>query len=215
MLYHHYAELIAFIVGCVVLKKYWLREYKILVLLAGITFLVEISGHVMWIKFHQNNNWLYNIFLPFQCFCFLFLFYKAAIYKSIKHINYALLIFLFAGTAISYCFHRNFIFLNSYASTLYLVLMLIASGCFYIDAILNELEIKLVKQPPFWVATGMLFFTVIYILIFALWNELIKVPYYKLILFYSTIVANTFLYGGLIACFLCLRKTKIFSMPSL
>ena len=169
----------------------------------------------MWVKFRLNNNWIYNLFLPLQCLCILYIFYKVSVNQTIKKMNLILMICMFTGTVITYFIHRSFIFLNSYASALYLILMLISAGCFYIDAIVNDVETSLVKQPAFWLATGLLFFCVIYILIFALWAIIEKLPYYKRILFDSNIIANSFMYGGIIICFLCLRKTKIYYTPSL
>lgn len=208
MQYHHYAELSAFVAGILLVKRDWPFIYKMLVALTALTFLVEISGYLIWTKLKQNNNWLYNLYLPVQCFCILYFFYKVSEYKLVQKINLALIITMFAGTIISYFIHRSFFFLNSYASELYLILMLVAAGLFYIDSIVNDVEIRLVKQPPFWLSTGLLFFCIIYILIFAFWNLIKQVPYYRVILFYSNIVANTFLYGGIIICFLCMRKTR-------
>jgi hypothetical protein len=213
-MYHHYAELFAFLVGCFVVKKQWTIQFKWLVVLAGISFFIELAGHIMWTRYSLNNNWIYNLFLPVQCFIFLYFFYKTMVQKVVRKIVGFLMGAMIAGTVISYFYHGSFTMLNSYASTLYLFLMLIASCLYYLDTIINEVEVSMTRQPSFWVAAGLLFFTVIFILLFALWAVNIKIPYYKVVLNYSVIIANTFLYGGLIAGFLCLHKTKNYYLHS-
>ncbi len=208
MLYHHYAELLAFVAGCLLIRHGWPAPFKWLVFLGGLTFLVEIAGHIMWTKYQLYNNWLYNLFLPIQCSFFLLFFYATSYHRKVKKVIVGLMIIMLVGIVISYSYHQSFYMLNSYASTLYLLLMLIASCLFYVDAIINDLEISMIKQPAFWVAVGLLFFTVVFILLFALWAVNIKIPHYKVVLKYSIIAANTFLYGGLIVSFICLNKIK-------
>jgi hypothetical protein len=208
MQFHHWAELSAWITGCLLVKAAWPAPFKWLVVLAGLSFSVELAGHIMWTQYRLFNNWLYNIFLPIQCILFLYFFYAVALHPTVKKALKVLFVLMAVGQLVAYINHKNFSVLNSYASTLFLFLMLLASCLFYLDAILNNLEISLLKQPAFYIGAGVLFFTVIFILLFAFWAVNISIPHYRQVLKYSIIVANTFLYGGLIAGFVCLNKTK-------
>jgi len=214
MAYHHYAELIAFLAGCLLLNSKWPAHFKWLVALVGLTFVVEIAGHILWTRYRMYNNWLYNLYLPIQCLAFLLFFIKSSTHQVIIKVQKSLLWLMLAGTIITWILHRNFWLLNSHGSTVYLFLMLVASCLFFVDAVVNNVEVRLVKQAPFWVAAGLLFFTVVFILFFALWLVNFTVPYYNTVFSYSVIAANTFLYGGLIASFICLHLTKNYSMHS-
>lgn len=213
MLSHHYIELFAALSALFLFQPKWGGHYKLIIVLLVTTFCVEYCGYLMSREFKVNNNWLYNIFLPFQCFCFLYFFYRESFSRDSARAHLVLLWLIPTVLIISYAIHRDIIFLNSYAANLFLILMLLASGIYFIDAVMHS-RIKMVAHPPFWIASGLLFFTVSYILIFSLWSIITTILHYKLILAYTNIIANLLLYGGIIASLICLRKTSRSSMPS-
>jgi len=206
--YHHYAELAAMASGLLLLRKNWPIPYKMLSALASLTFIVELTGHILWTQFHQNNNWLYNIFVPIQVFTFLWIIYASIqIQKIRKGIRWCFIVMV-AGTGITYFWHDSFKMLNNHAITLYWILLIIACCSFYIDAIENTIQIPLLSQPVFWLSSGILFFCAIFVVRTAIWNLMPQLYNFKQLSIYSNIVANTFMYSGIIACFICLHKTK-------
>lgn len=214
MYYHHYIELISFLTGLFCFKKEWAIPYKLLVVLAGLTFFVEVTGQFLWNQYQYNNHWIYNLFIPLQHFVFLFFIKSAIVDLRVKP---TLLFFIFLAiivVPVTYFFHRNFFILNNYTATAMVFLLFLSSAAYYVDSMLNNIPIVIYKQPPFWIVSGLFFFCVIFIVRFSLWKFIVQIPEYKKILGYTNIVANTFLYGGLIGCFICLEKTKNYKLSS-
>lgn len=199
--------------GLILVRGNWPKQYKLLVLLLVTTFAVEYTGYLLWVNWRINNNFLYNIFLPLQCAFFLYVFYVESLSAGSARVNLVLLGMVPAGLLVTYFIHGSFIYLNSYAANLFLILMLVAAGLYFVYAIMYS-KVKLTTHPPFWIASGLLFFTVSYILVFSFWNIIKTIPYYKVILTYTNIIANLLLYGGIIASLLCLRKARNSYMPS-
>jgi len=215
MLYHHYIELAACLAGLTCYRRYWPLHCQLMVALCLLTVGIEITGHRMWVDHQINNNWLYNLFLPLQAICFLFFFFKETVTRKIRNLQLVLLLAVLPGTALSYVFHRNFSFLNSYASSFYLFLMLVACCLYFLDVFTNDVNLPRLRQPAFWVACALLFFTLAYILVLALWNTIRTMADYRLVLDFVRISSNTILYGGLIAYFVCKRRERNFYMPLL
>jgi magnesium-transporting ATPase (P-type) len=116
------------------------------------------------------------------------------------------------ATLITYIIQPDFTVYNSYARTIYLVLWIVACGLFFIDVMLNDNRVSLVKQPGFWLATGILFFSVIFIILISLYQIFTTLPNYKIFFRYFIIVANTFMYVGFAGAFICQHiATKYYS----
>ena len=209
--YHHYMELFAFSVGVACFNKEWLPYYKVLLILIGLTCLVELAGSMMSYKF-GDNNWLYNIFSPIECLLILY-FFSGIIQKSrLKEMVFYSIPLMIVATCITYIFQPDFMVYNSYARTIYLVLWIIASGFFFIDVMINDNRLSLIRQSGFWLATLILFFIVIFIILISMYKIFKILPNYKIIINYFNIVANTFMYVGFIGAFLCQRiATKYYS----
>jgi len=211
--YHHYFELAALLTGLVTFNKHWPASAKVLLVLAGVTFGVELYAQYLWSSKHQQNHFIYNLFLPFQCMAILFAFSRLLMNHTLLLVNKLLVALFFIGVIVSYIYYPTFHTLNHFASTLYLLLMIIASGSFFIDIAINDAAMPLLKQPVFWLATGVLVFCVTFIIRMAFWTYLETLPNINTILFVTNVICNLFFYGGLIGFFLCLRL-MIYSSPS-
>jgi len=211
--YHHYFELAASLTGLITFRKHWPAYAKALLVLAGVTFGIELYAQYLWSNLHKQNHFLYNLFLPFQCFVVLFAFSRLLINNSLLLVNRMLIAVFFTGTVAAYIYYPTFVNLNYFASTLYLVLMIIASGCFFLDIAMNSINVPLIRQPVFWLATGILVFSVTFVIRMAFWTYLASLPNINAIIFVTNIISNIFFYGGLIGFFICLRQTT-YSSPS-
>jgi hypothetical protein len=211
--YHHYLELMSFIVGLACMSKRWPITYKILVFFSGLTFLVEILGYQLSFKY-ENNNWLYNIFSPLECIIILYLFSQIIMEKKLQLIILYFIPLMIAATVFTYILQPNFFIYNSYAHTVYLVLWVIICGFYFIDVMINDNRVSLIKQPGFWLATGILFFSVIFIILQSLYNIFTTLPNYKIIVRYFIIVANTFMYVGFVGTFICQNIATKYYSPS-
>jgi hypothetical protein len=215
MKYHHFAELFALLVAALTLRKWWPLHFKLLAVLALVTFCVEIGAQNYYDTTKKSNYFFYNTFLPVQYGVFQYTLYRLISDSVLKRMQVYLAVAAVAGTAITYALmEKGFGAFNSQASTLYLVLLIIGAGCFYIDAMKNDIALPLTKQPGFWIATGLLFFSVILVMRFIFWDFVQTIPGYTTILRVTNILANTLLYGGFIGTFICLYKTKSYLLPS-
>ena len=211
--YHHYIELMAFLIGGTCLNKRWMLSYKILVLFIGVTFLVELLGYTLALN-HDNNNWLYNIFSPIECIIILHFFSRIIIEKRLrKMVTYCIPITIVI-TVLTYIANPNFLEYNSHARTFYLVLWVICCCFYFVDVMINNNTLSLIKQPGFWVATGILFFSVIFIIIQSLYKIFATLPNHNLIFRNFIIVANTFMYVGFAGAFICQHIATKYYSPS-
>lgn len=208
MHYHHYAELIAFCVGVLLLRKNWPMPYKLMVALAGVSFVVELGAQILWDRYRYNNNWIYNLFIPIQHLVFFLFIRYSVVTPFFKKAVFLLIYGALLGTLVSYYWHRNFFMLNNIAHTLLFFGQLVAVCCYYLDVVSNNVKLGILHQPPFWLVTGLFFFCVVFVVRFSLWGYIKSLPDYRMVLKYTTVFSNTLLYGGFIFSFICLQKTK-------
>jgi glucan phosphoethanolaminetransferase (alkaline phosphatase superfamily) len=97
-----------FLTGCKLVRKNWSLEYKLLVVLSGITVLIEISEQEWYYVLQHHNDWIYNLFLPLECGCLLYVFYRASLHPVIKRLNAVLLMLLPVGAGILYSMYPYF-----------------------------------------------------------------------------------------------------------
>ena len=211
--YHHYLELGSFAVGLICLNNRWTFCYKVLLFFAALTFMVELLGHQLAFKF-ENNNWLYNIFSPFECIVILYFFSQITREKKMRKIILSFIPIMLLATIVTYILRPNFFVYNSYARTVYLVLWVLTCCFYFVDVMINDNRVSLIKQPGFWIATGVLFFSVIFIILQSLYNIFTTLPNYKIIVRYFIIVANTFLYVGFAGAFICQHIATKYYSPS-
>jgi len=119
---------------------------------------VEFTGRYIRKDLGHINTWLYNISIPIE-----YLFYGFMIGSLCLTIPFRKIIFystaIFAGWAIiNLLFIQGFINLNTNTLKIGSILMIIFSGIGLIDLFTNDLHSSLLKNPLFWVCTGVLFF---------------------------------------------------------
>ena len=193
-----------FLTGCLLVRKSWPLEYKLLIVLSGLTILVEMTIYINRVHGIDSRG-IYNFFAPAECGFIIYILYRASAHPAIKRLNAVLLGFLPISIGIAYYMHPVFTRFNDSAGLFYDFLELIAACSFLIDFLLNQSVISLGRQPFFWTASGLLFACSLFTLQDVLMNYIPTIPNQYLTI-YSTI-ANSFMYAGFIACFICLRST--------
>lgn len=214
MRYHHYIELLSFLTGIFLLRKSWPIHYKVLVVLAGFTFGIEMVGQWLWNQYKYNNNWIYNLFIPLRYILILFFLSRVIVVASLQRIAQYFIVVLVLAVPTSYIWHHSFFILNNYVSTLCYIFSLAVVGLYFMDSIINDVRVHLYKQPAFWFAAGLFFFCSIFIVRHLFWNYINLIPDSRYFLGYTNNIANTFLYGGLTICFICLEKTRKYYLYS-
>jgi len=211
LLYFGVLYLSCFLTGCLLVRKSWPLEYKLLVVLSGLTLLIEAIIAIN-MAHRLDTRWIYNFFSPVECGFILYILYRASMHPTIKRLNGLLLVLLPISIAISFYQHPGIFTFNESASLFYDFLELIASCSFLVGVLLNKSDVSPGRLPLFWMACGMVFYCSIFTLQNAVADYIARSSYPYFVLY--SYVANTFMYAGFIACFVCLRRINRGASPA-
>lgn len=190
-------------IGCLFLRRSFPLEYKLMVILSGLTLLVE-SMVVYFFFSHAHKPWIYNFFGPVECAFIVYIFYRASTHQAVRRLHVFLLFLLPVGIGISYWMYSDLFRINDKV-ILYCIFTNLIAACSYLaDILLNKTDVPMVRYPFFWMAAGMLLFCCSYVMVPALLNYLRIIPVGYSMLY--SLLANTFMYSGFIACFVCFRR---------
>ena len=187
-----------FLAGCLLWRKAWPLQYKMLVVLMGLTVLVERSAYVLGQSYHQNV-WLLNLFVPLESASYIFVFYRESASPAFRWFCRCLLAVLFPAVLVTYLLHPHLFLFNLYGYIVGLFLLLLAAAAYFVEYMLGETDNNLTGHPLFWLAAGTIPFCCIHILLFSLLTYLVtmRVAYF----YNANLLANLFLYGGLTGSF--------------
>ncbi|HWK04309.1 MAG TPA: hypothetical protein VNS58_11790 [Puia sp.] len=194
-----------FLTGCLFVRKSWSLEYKLLVILSGLTLLAE-TGAYLYATLRIDGHWVHNLFAPVECVFILYILHRASMRPAIKRLNIVLLVILPAGIGVIYGLHPAVLRIGEFAALFYLFLELTAACSFLIDLVLNKSDTPVGRQPLFWMAAGMLFYCSIFSMELTVMSFIKKIPWQYSVSY--AIVANTFMYTGFITCFICLHRAN-------
>jgi hypothetical protein len=195
--------------GCILFRKNWLLEYKLLVVLSGLTVLTEIIRQICsGLMIPGPGDWIYNFFLPVECAFFIYIFYRASKHPAIKQLDTVLLMLLPVGAGILYFIFPYFSSSNKPVALFYLFTELICAGSFVIDLLLTQSKTSLTRQPLFWVAFGLLFYSGMYIVLLGIITAVRMTKSLFIYELLNSLISNLFLYSGFIICFIRLHKAK-------
>jgi hypothetical protein len=185
--------------------KGYLRLFPLFLLLSGI---IEIIAFYLLTR-RTPPVTLYNLFIPFE-----FLFYFYILREIIQNTRVKRIIF-----SVSWLFLLlvilNFLFIQKIADfksiTYALVCLLIVASCIYYFYAVFQLphSVKLVRQPAFWICSGLLFYYTCSFPIYGLTNFVKKAP--PVILKNIGVIIfllNVFLYSSFTIAFLCRLRTR-------
>lgn len=199
-------EWAAAIIGWRYMRKSWAPAYKWLVALAWVTCAVEMVTTVCMFC-HINYDPLYNVFALVETGALLYIQFLLATRRTAARLLMALLGLLVVGTAT--CFivwptvdslHLRYIVFNMFVQLVGVCVALI-------DILQVSTEKLLSRQPAFWLNIGLLFYCSIFIIIHIVGIWSVREAGDNFIWF--SLVGNTFMYFGYIACFRTLRKEEM------
>jgi hypothetical protein len=190
--------------GCLLVRKNWPFWSWLLVVLSCMTFLAEAIAFVFASFTRINHLGWYNAWIFLETMALLYILSREAVLPSMKRLHRGLLIALPLGTLFCYIGYPAFDRNNEYAMLLYLFLELAAVCAVLADTLRDESDKPVSGKPIFWLAIGMLFYCSLFIVAFSVGKFLDKLNYPYFIPF--SYAANTFMYGGYIACFIALSR---------
>jgi hypothetical protein len=201
--FYHIIELTAALTGLALVRRSWPAPFTALLLLTILTVPVEITGAVMWPCFRLYNTWLYNLFSPVENLFVLYCFYRLLSNAKFKK----LVLFLMPGTVlatvITYLFHNSFFTYNHHAKIIYLIAWVLAGSLSYVDIALKDDAVAVGKKPLVWLASGILFYSVLFILRMISYKMYISYPSLKNLQPYLNNISIGFMYLGCTAAFIC------------
>lgn len=154
----NYFELGAFIVSMLFYPRLKGTPFRTFPFFLFFIVLVEFAGRYISVALHQKNLWLYNISttLEFVFYAYIFgLHLRDPVFKKLASrfiIFYPLLVLL------NILFVQGFWEFHSYTMVVGSIFMIIFCCRYFYELLQSPLEGDLLRDPMFWISTGILFF---------------------------------------------------------
>jgi hypothetical protein len=191
--------------GFFLMRRSWKPWYRLLVVLCCVTFPVEVTG--TWFQSHAIPNFgLYNIWGPLEAFTVIYILSREAVYAWTKRMTRILLIALPAGVLACFILGPGMLRGNKIADLVELFTELLAACAILVDMLQDVSDRLLFTRPMFWMAVGILSYCCIFTVIASVEGLGVRggIGFEYFMIF--SVAANTFMYGGIIACFVMLRR---------
>jgi hypothetical protein len=159
---------------------------------------------------HSSNHWVFNLFLPLQCAGFLLVFYTASIHSMVRRVNKRLLIVFPLATLACWLPGTPLNTINIPAVLCFDFLLLLAVCMAFVDLMLRTDDFHFIRQPMFWLASGLFFYSVENIIMdstFEYTKKMVLFALYKFVAFSGDYLLD----AGIIGCFICIyleRRTN-------
>jgi hypothetical protein len=160
----------------------------------------------------QSQTWSYNIFTSIE-FIFYSLILHGLLKKSeFKSFLYYAIIFTLFCTLVYIIMLKKYNSLNTYIFSLQAFVIITACCMYYFYKVRNARnEVLILKDPTFWLYTGLLLYYLGEFLFFASYAFIPYKGSADYLMLYTIVinVSNIILYSCLIKLFLCFRQTRI------
>jgi hypothetical protein len=155
---YFYFEAGTFIISAVVLYKFNNKPLRWFIPFLLMVVGTELIGLYYQKVLHKPNTWLYNITIPIE-----YIFYGLIICCLCRNKNSAKLIYILVGfyaffALINLLFFQGYTNLASNNLKVGSILMIVVSATGLLDLFQNDEHKTLLKNPLFWICTGILFF---------------------------------------------------------
>lgn len=207
--FYFWVEVLTLLVCIFCYRKFNLTRYKLFLPYLAIIVFYEFGTIHQWFGIKESNAWIVNFEILFE-----YLFYSSfiiSIYKKQKGLLWLVSLLCLLFTFIDIFFIQGVMALCTIAILVqYSLLIALVCGFFYLKMQEAGQNISLLKQPDFWVNTGLLFFFLSEFLFFASYTNMAYKKLYSFHLLFMVIsnVANLILYSCLSISFLCFRQTQ-------
>ncbi len=198
------------VTGCVVggfsFKKY--KAYRPIVILLGVTFIMEFMGHIL-AKIYHHNLWLYHISNPIESSILLYFFYYNIQNRKIKKIIFYSWIALIIFGIINTFFIQTIKLPPTYFILFSTFLSLIFSVILFIQCLDLPSTQNIFTNPIFLSTITVIWFSLTSFAFFIINQHLVQnnVSTY---LFYIPLYISNYIYYGIyiVASFFALKNTK-------
>lgn len=155
---YQYLIFITFIAGLLRFKALQPGYLKYLVLVAFLALIAEILPVLKIIRFGGSNHWWFNIFTVAEFLLYSYLFSKAITNQKLATIiRWSIPVYLVLAIANMY-FIQGFTRFHTITYRIGAIMIVVWSYLYFRQLLQSDQEIVLLKNPMFWIATGLLFF---------------------------------------------------------
>jgi hypothetical protein len=153
-----YFEITALLTG--ILFWYKLKKTRLYWLLPFMIFIVgvELYGRYLRKELHQSNAWMYNISVPIEYLFYGFLFYLHYSRKLFLQIVIFFLIFFLIFVVGNILFIQGFGKFNTNILKVGSFCIIILCCMYFAELLSKDAQVNLIKEPMFWLTTGVLLF---------------------------------------------------------
>ena len=154
----YYFEIGAFLVSVVVLYKFdqkplrWFMPFLLLIICT------ELTGRYIRKVLHEPNAWLYNMSIPVEYLFYGFIIGTLCLTPVYKKIIFCSMALFVAWVFINLVWIQGFHLPNTHSYMIGCSLMIFFSCLGLLDLFRNDEHTTLLKNPLFWICTGVLFF---------------------------------------------------------
>jgi hypothetical protein len=178
----------------------------------ALTITVETTGWYTHYFLNKSNNWIFNILLIISVSFFLWIFTYAEPIKAKRKTFYIIIAFFTAIAFMNLAFFEGFGMYDLYTEVLGDIILAIVS-CYFLFTILKEEEYRnLFRYEYFWLANGLLFYSLSSTVLYLFLNELRTFTKETGIAIYIYLNGglNVLFYSSLSIAFICkYRATKL------
>ena len=154
----YYFEIGALIISVVFLYKFNHKPLRWFIPFLLLMVCTELTARYLRKVLHEPNTWLYNISIPVEYLFYGFIIGSLCLTGSFKKtILYSTVIFA-VFVIINLFFIQGFTNLNTNVLKVGSCLMIVYSCLGLVDLFTNDNHSSLLKNPLFWICTGVLFF---------------------------------------------------------
>ena len=154
----YYFEIGAFLISVSVLYKFNQKPLRWFIPFLLTIISVELTGRYIRRILHEPNAWMYNISIPFEYLFYGFILGKLCLTKAYKKVIYYGMLLFSIWVLINLFFIQGFTLPNTHSYKIGCSLMIIFSCLGLLDLFKSDEHTTLLKNPLFWISTGVLFF---------------------------------------------------------
>jgi hypothetical protein len=207
---NNYFELAAFIISVLCYPRLRGTPFRAFPFFLFFIILVELAGRYISMVLYHRNAWLYNISTTVEFVFYAYIFGLQLKDPAFKKATSRFMIFYPMLVLLNLLFIQGFLRFHSYTMVIGSILMIIFCCLYFYELLQNPQEGDLLRDPMFWISTGILFFylgDLSYNLLFNLLQEYAANTGGKL---FQSINNNLILmlYTCFIIAFLCRRNPR-------
>lgn len=206
----YYFEIGAFIISIIFLPR--IRNTPLIwcIPFLGLMIIVELTGRYIKKIIVQPNSWLFNFTIPIEYFFYFFLIYSFCLTKKYRKTIKFMAFSLAVSSLINILFIQGPKDLNTLTLKLGTCLMIFSSGLGLIDLFKNDEHVSLIRNPLFWICTGVLFFNAGGFFYFFFLDILIKNKWDETAMVFTSINDKLIyvLYTCISIAIVCLKKSE-------